>query len=104
MPELDEIDAAHITPISVLENLFRLEVEKTKAHGTVPHAAFQMSSSSAAAVFLARIERDLHVAALPDTFVPGIDAEADAVTERPDADEPIQLTARGGEGGCNTVR
>src|ERR1700693_1366661 len=97
MPELDEVDAAHITPMSVLENLFRLEIEKTKTHGTVPHDSFQMSSASAAAVFLARIERDHHVAALPDTFVPGIDAEADAVTERPHADEPIQLTASGGE-------
>src|SRR5579863_10119713 len=83
--------------MGVFENLFRLQIEKTEAHGAVTHDAFQMPAASAAAVFFARIERHYYVSAFPDAFVPGIDAEADAVAEGPDADKPVQLAARGSE-------
>src|SRR5580692_3796542 len=97
MPQFDELHAARITALGIFENFFRLKVEKTKAHGAMAHDALQMPASAAAAVFFSGIERDHHVAAFPDAFVPGINAEADAVTEGPDTGKPVELSARGGQ-------
>ena len=67
------------------------------------HDAFQMAHAAAAAVAFARIEGDNHMAALPNSGRRRIDAEADAVAERPDADEAVQMPMRRSQTGRENI-
>src|SRR5437764_5356382 len=97
VPQLHKIDATLVAGLGLLKNLVRFEVEKTQPHGAVSHNAFEMSHAAAPAVFFTRIERHHRVAAFPDTIAIRIHAEADAMSERPDAHVPVELTAPGGQ-------
>ena len=69
VPQLLELHAAWIAPVlGGLEDLFRLHVQKAQPHRAVAHDAFQVSAPSAAAVVLFVVERDHHVATLPDAL------------------------------------
>src|ERR1700733_315065 len=62
-----------------------------------------MADAAAATIAFARIERDHHVAASPTSFAPWINAEADAIAERPDADELVQVPMRCGQASGQNV-
>src|SRR5216683_915479 len=65
--------------------------------------AFKMAASAASAEILFGVERDHGVAAFPNTFAPGIAPKAYAVAKRPDANELLQLAARGGDSRGHSV-
>src|ERR1700761_6478154 len=103
MIALDEVYAALVAFLCRRENFIRFQVEEAKAHGAMTHDAFEVAASSTAAVVLLGIERDDGMAALPGAVGVGIAPEANAIADGPDADEPVELTARGGEAGCGCV-
>ena len=103
MPQLDELHTALVALLRILEHFVRLHVQEAQAHGALAHDAFQMAHAAAAAIAFARIERHHHVAAFPDAFAPRINSKADAVAERPDANEAVQISVRGGQAGRQHV-
>src|SRR6266851_8275610 len=94
MPQPQEFHTAPIAAMCIFENFVGLHVQKAKPHSPNPHDSFQMSSAPAPAITLAWIQRHNHMAAFPNTFAPGIDAEADAVAQRPHANHTIEMAAR----------
>ncbi len=103
MPQLDELDATLVPFPRILEHLVRLHIQEAQPHGAVAHDALQMAHAAAAAIALARIQRHHHVAAFPNSFAPRINAKADAVAERPDANEAVQISVRCGQPGGQNV-
>src|ERR1700687_1925617 len=95
MPQLNELDAARIAFVGIVEDFIRLHVHKAQAHGAIAHDTLQMPASTAAAISLARVERNDDMTAFPDAFLPGINPETDTVAEGPDADQPVKIAARG---------
>ena len=67
------------------------------------HEAFEVSDASAAAELFLGVERDDGMSAFEGAGRIGIAAEADAVAERPDADDFVELVAGGGEAGGGGV-
>src|SRR5712675_2792508 len=65
--------------------------------------SFEVPPSAAATQALLRIERHNRVSTLPNSFVPGITPETYAVSQRPHANQLLQLIARGGNAGGHGV-
>src|SRR6516162_1623905 len=96
MPKLHELSAACITLASGSKNLFRLHVQEAKPHGAMPHNAFQVTSSPAAAEMLLGIEGHDRMPSFPDTFCPWIASKADPFAQGPDSNNPVEMSAGGG--------
>src|SRR6185312_3681538 len=104
MPEFHKIDAAAIALFGVLEYLFRLEIHKAQPHGALSHNAFKVPLPAASAEMFPGIEGNDKVAAFPDAFLKRITAEANAISERPNPDQPVKMPAGSGEPGCHYIR
>ena len=103
MPELQELAGAVISVAGGDEDFLWLHIQKSQAHGAVAHDAFEVSDAAATAVALLGVERDDHVARLPDAVVVRMAAVADAVTEVPDAHEVVHGFVGGGDAGGQRV-
>src|SRR5438552_4170574 len=103
MPQAHKVRAPLIACLRGLEDLVWFHIEKSQAHGSMTHDAFQVATSTATAEFFVRIERDYGVAALPNPFRVRVSSEADSVAKRPNANEPVELTARRGKSRRNDV-
>src|SRR5579862_2676071 len=77
----------------VLENLVGFQVEETQTHSAMAHDALEMADTAATAILLGGVQRNHGVAAFPNPVAGGIDTEADAVAERPDSNQAVELIA-----------
>src|SRR5947209_6785587 len=80
-----ELRAAAVAPVGMGKNLLRLEIEKAETHGAMAHNSLDVAAAAAAAICLFGVERNHHVAALPDAFDARIAAKSDTVAQGPNA-------------------
>jgi hypothetical protein len=88
------VAAASVAGARILKNFLRLEIEETQAHGAASEDSFEMAFAAAAAEIFLGIQRDDGMPALPDSFPGREAAEADAVAERPHAEQFVQFASR----------
>src|ERR1035438_3016477 len=87
VPKLEKLAGPWIALPRRHEDFLRFHVQKTEAHGAMAHDAFQVPDAAAAAVAFLGVERDHHVARLPNSVVVRMAAESDTVAQVPDANQ-----------------
>src|SRR5258708_6813469 len=98
-----EFGGPRIAGARISEYLVGFEIEEAHAHGAVAEDAFEMAASAASAETFLGIERDHGMPALPNSFAPWITAEANAVAQRPHANQFAKFVAGRGDSGGHGV-
>ena len=97
MPQIHKLAAARIALTGVGENLIRLEIQESQAHGAIAHDAFQMTNSSATAITLLGVESDNCMSTFPNPVGVRPAAVTNSIAECPDANKSIQMSTRSGQ-------
>ena len=97
MPQLPEVAGPLVAVAGGHEDLFRFHIQKPQPHGAMPHDAFQVTGAAATAVALLGVQRDHHVARLPNSIIVRMAAVADAVAQVPHAHQLLHRFVSGGD-------